>query len=182
MCSYCRYSSASPKGGSEKGDPTTNNNVKQFESLLSHSWVTWMQWRCFVMASRTSSSLPFCGFFVVYVICAPCLFFVLFLCDPGIFRISYHLITCVCVSFVLLFGGYIMSFWTILFMPSRHTVRPRARRDASTRRDAAMAGRHYLSNATCLIQPHFFYAHFVVSRIILCCIRRHLWRKPVLDK
>ena len=40
-----------------------------------------------------------------------------------------------------------------------------------------------LYNATCLIRPRSFYAYFVVSRtIIICCIIRHFWRKPVLDK
>ena len=34
---------------------------------------------------------------------------------------------------------------------------------------------HYLSNATCLIRPHVFYAVFVVSRIpIICNIFRHV--------
>ena len=40
--------------------------------------------------------------------------------------------------------------------------------------DTACGGWHYLSNATCLIQPHLFYALFVVSRItILSYIIRH---------
>ena len=30
-------------------------------------------------------------------------------------------------------------------------------------------GRHYLSNATCLIRPHLFYAFFVVSTITMHC-------------
>ena len=30
-------------------------------------------------------------------------------------------------------------------------------------------GRHYLSNATCLIRPHLFYALFMVSRITTIC-------------
>ena len=39
----------------------------------------------------------------------------------------------------------------------------------------AHLGRHYLSNATCLIRPHSFYALFVESRIaIICQILRHL--------
>ena len=42
---------------------------------------------------------------------------------------------------------------------------------------------HYLSNATCLIQPRFFYAWFVTSRItITCYMIRQFWRKPALDK
>ena len=44
-------------------------------------------------------------------------------------------------------------------------------------------GRHYLSNATCLMQPHVFCACFVVSRsTILCYILRQFWRTSVLDK
>ena len=44
-------------------------------------------------------------------------------------------------------------------------------------------GWHYLSNATCLIQPHLFYACFVVSRITtLCYMIRHFRRKPALDE
>ena len=31
------------------------------------------------------------------------------------------------------------------------------------------AGLHYLSNATCLIRPHLFYAYFVVSMITVIC-------------
>ena len=30
-------------------------------------------------------------------------------------------------------------------------------------------GWHYLSNATCLIRPHLFYALFIVSRITIIC-------------
>ena len=30
-------------------------------------------------------------------------------------------------------------------------------------------GRHYLSNAACLMRPHMFYAFFVVSRITIIC-------------
>ena len=44
-------------------------------------------------------------------------------------------------------------------------------------------GWHYLSNATCLMQPRLFYAFLVVSRItIICHILRHFWRTPALDK
>ena len=35
-------------------------------------------------------------------------------------------------------------------------------------------GWHYLSHATCLIQPHLFYACLVVSRIIICYIIRQV--------
>ena len=39
---------------------------------------------------------------------------------------------------------------------------------------ATVAGWHYLSNVTCLIRLHLFYACFVVSRItIMCYIIRH---------
>ena len=41
----------------------------------------------------------------------------------------------------------------------------------------AVFGSHYLSNATCLIQPHVFYTCFIVSRIIIFCyMNRHVWR------
>ena len=34
---------------------------------------------------------------------------------------------------------------------------------------------HYLSNATCPMRPHLFYACFVVSGIItICCMIRHV--------
>ena len=36
-----------------------------------------------------------------------------------------------------------------------------------------MLGWHYLSNATCLIRPHLFYACFVLSRIIIHCQINH---------
>ena len=38
----------------------------------------------------------------------------------------------------------------------------------------AHLGWHYLSNATCLIRPHWFYVYFVVSwTVIICYIIRH---------
>ena len=46
-----------------------------------------------------------------------------------------------------------------------------------------LLGWHYLSNATCLIRPHVFYALFIVSRIIIICyIIRHCRRTHALDK
>ena len=36
-------------------------------------------------------------------------------------------------------------------------------------RDVSLPGRHYLSNATCLIQPYSFYMCFIVSRTITFC-------------
>ena len=35
-------------------------------------------------------------------------------------------------------------------------------------------GWHYLSDATCLIRPHSFYACFVVPRVIICYIICHV--------
>ena len=47
----------------------------------------------------------------------------------------------------------------------------------------ATFGWHYLSEATCLIRPHLFYARFVVSRtIIIRYIICNCYREPVLDK
>ena len=44
-------------------------------------------------------------------------------------------------------------------------------------------GRHYLSNATCLMRPRSFSAFFVVSRIIIICQTiRNFSRNPALDK
>ena len=35
--------------------------------------------------------------------------------------------------------------------------------------DAGILGRRYMSNATCLMWPHLFYACFVVSWITIIC-------------
>ena len=44
-------------------------------------------------------------------------------------------------------------------------------------------GWHYLSNATCLMQPHLFHACRIVSRItIICYIIHRFRRRPALDK
>ena len=46
--------------------------------------------------------------------------------------------------------------------------------DVRTQEERQDLGRHHLSNATCLIRPHVFYALFVVSRItIICYMIRH---------
>ena len=56
-------------------------------------------------------------------------------------------------------------------------------------RDKAPLGWHYLSNATCLIQPHLFHALFIVSRITInyqtnCSplLKNTCVRQVVLDK
>ena len=45
-------------------------------------------------------------------------------------------------------------------------------------------GWHYLSNATCWIRPHLFYACLVVSRITIICyiLIRRFWRRSARDK
>ena len=46
---------------------------------------------------------------------------------------------------------------------------PRRRGLPQTTRATALFWWHYLSNATCVIRPHLFYALFIASRIIMCC-------------
>ena len=53
---------------------------------------------------------------------------------------------------------------------------------------SAWLGRHYLSNATCLIRHHVFYALFIVSGITIICkkcsplLRKTCFRQAMLDK
>ena len=65
--------------------------------------------------------------------------------------------------------------------PRRSSVARTTKRMSA--RVASHLGWHYLSNTTCLIRSHSFYASFVVSRITISCrtIRR-FWRKRVVDK
>ena len=54
--------------------------------------------------------------------------------------------------------------------PLLHPARIRLFRASPPDPDSCpLFGRHYLSNATCLIRPHLFFACFVASRITITC-------------